>query len=145
MINKANAARLQQNYGDQSHLTAAIDDAAVSSKQRNILLNDFILIVDLNYYQWEKRLYDKKASFDLGTDAALLGLGGATALSGTTELANILGQISTGITGLKSSVDSDVLQKNGIPAIVAKMRAARATQLAKMQAAMTETKNNKPT
>ena len=87
----------------------------------------------------------KKASFDLGTDAILLGIGGATALSGTTGLANILGQITTGITGFKASVDSDLLLKNSIPAVVAKMRAGRATQLAKMQQAMTTTtKDGKP-
>jgi len=75
----------------------------------------------------------------------LLGLGGATALTGTTQVANILGQITTGITGLKTSVDSDLLQKNAVPALVAKMRAARATQLLKMQAAMINTNNGKPT
>jgi hypothetical protein len=138
----ANAQRLRTTYGDQQKLTTLIAAAEHDKEQRNILLNDLILIVDLHYYSWEKRLYDKKAGFDLGSDAVLLGLGGATALSGTTELANILGQITTGITGLKASVDSDLLQKNTIPAMVSKMRAARATQLAKMQAAMTKTDSN---
>jgi hypothetical protein len=145
LVGRANADRLLDKYGTEGALKNAIARAEVSNTERNVLLNDLILLVDLNYYDWEKHLYDKKAGFDLGTDAALLGLGGATALAGTTELANILGQISTGITGIKSSVDSDLLQKNTIPAMVAKMRAARATQLAKMQAAMTETdRNDKP-
>lgn len=139
LVNGANATRLRIDYGSEIQLTAAIRAAQFDPVRRNILLNDLILVIDLNYYEWEKRLYHKKAGFDLGTDAVLLGLGGATALSGTTELANILGQITTGITGLKSSVDSDLLQKNTIPAMVSKMRAARATQLAKMQAAMTKT------
>jgi hypothetical protein len=142
LVSRANAARLRIDYGSESQLTAAIRLAEVDKVKRNGLLNDLILIVDLNYYEWEKRLYHKKAGFDLGTDAVLLGLGGATALSATTELANILGQISTGITGLKSSVDSDLLQKNSVPAMVSKMRAGRATQLAKMQAAMTKTDSN---
>ena len=144
LVGRANAARLQASYGTQADLEAAIEKAQVSGKARNILLNDLILIVDLNYYEWEKRLYDKKAGFDLGTDATLLGLGGATALAGATGTANILGQITTGITGFKSSVDTDVLQKNSIPALVSKMRAARQTQLAKMQAAMTRTEDGNP-
>lgn len=139
LVNGANATRLRNDYGTETQLAAAIQAAQSSPATRNIVLNDLILIVDLNYYEWEKRLYDKKTGFDLGTDAALLGIGGATALSGTTGLANILGQISTGITGLKSSVDSDLLQKNTIPTMISKMRAGRATQLAKMQAAMTRT------
>jgi hypothetical protein len=139
VVDRANAARLQADYSDEEKLRQAIEAADHDNVRRNTLLNDLILVVDLNYYRWEKRLYDKKAVFDLGTDATLLGLGGATALAGATATANVLGQITTGITGLKSSVDTDVLQKNSIPALVSKMRAARATQLAKMQAAMTAT------
>jgi hypothetical protein len=142
LVDRANAARLQADYSDEAKLRQAIEAADNNNVQRNILLNDLILVVDLNYYRWEKRLYDKKAVFDLGTDATLLGLGGATALAGATATANILGQITTGITGLKSSVDTDVLQKNSIPALVSKMRAGRATQLAKIQAAMTATDDN---
>ena len=40
------------------------------------------------------------------------------------------------ITGFKTSVDTDLLQKNAVPALVAKMRATRASQLLKLQAAM---------
>jgi hypothetical protein len=113
-LDKANADRLRGKYGNAGSLSAAIRDAEndLSGENRNILLNDLILLVDLNYNQWEKLLYDKKAGFDLSSDAVLLGLGGATALTGTTEVANILGQITTGITGFKTSVDSDLLQKN---------------------------------
>jgi hypothetical protein len=146
-LDKANAVRLAGKYGDANSLSSAIAAAGSdeSGQQRNILLNDLILLVDLNYYHWEKMAYDKKATFDLSSDAALLGLGGATALGGTTALTNILGQFTTGITGLKTSVDTDILQKNAIPALVAKMRAARSTQLLKMQAAMISTTNDKPT
>jgi hypothetical protein len=146
-LENANATRLASKYGNSSSLSFAITAAGqdATGEQRNILLNDLILLVDLNYNHWEKLLYDKKAGFDLSTDAAVLALGGATALTGTTEVANILGQITTGITGFKTSVDSDLLQKNAVPALVAKMRAARATQLLKMQAAMIDTNNGKPT
>jgi hypothetical protein len=145
-LDQANAARLARKYGDAGSLSFAIEAAGNDpiGYRRNILLNDLILLVDLNYDHWEKLLYNKKAGFDLGTDAVVLGLGGATALTGTTEVANILGQITTGITGFKTSVDSDLLQKNAVPALVAKMRAARATQLLKMQVAMINTKDDKP-
>jgi hypothetical protein len=144
-LDNANATRLATKYGDASRLSTriAVAEDDLSGTQRNILLNDLTLLVDLNYNHWEKLLYDKKAGFDLTSDAVLLGLGGATALTGTTEVANILGQITTGITGFKTSVDSDVLQKNAVPALVAKMRAARASQLLKMQAAMINTKDDK--
>jgi hypothetical protein len=145
-LDNANANRLATKYGNSTSLSFAITAAGQdpTGKERNILLNDLILLVDLNYNHWEKLLYDKKAGFDLSSDAVLLGLGGATALTGTTQVANILGQITTGITGFKTSVDSDLLQKNAVPALVAKMRAARATQLLKMQAAMIKTSDNQP-
>ena len=142
-LDNANASRLASKYGRPSLLNDKIEAAGddPTGRQRNIVLNDLILLVDLNYNHWEKLLYNKKAGFDLGTDAAVLGLGGATALTGMTSVANILGQITTGLTGFKTAVDSDLLQKNAVPALVAKMRAARATQFSKMQAAMTsETK-----
>jgi hypothetical protein len=145
LIDSANAGRLQASYGTADALQKRIDAAQDDPVKRNVLLNDLILIVDLNYYEWEKRLFSKKAAFDLGTNAALLGLGGATALASATGTANILGQISTGITGFKASVDTDILQKNSIPSLVSKMRAARQTQLAKMQAAMIQMQNKVPT
>jgi hypothetical protein len=145
-LDKANAARLAGKYGNAPSLGLAIDAAGndLTGYRRNVLLNDLILLVDLNYDHWEKLLYNKKAGFDLGTDAMVLGLGGATALTGTTQIANVLGQITTGVTGFKTSVDSDLLQKNAVPALVAKMRAARATQLTKMQAAMVKLENHEP-
>ena len=146
-LDNANANRLAIKYRNSTSLSFAItaDGQDPTGKERNILLNDLILLIDLNYNHWEKLLYDKKAGFDLSTDAAVLALGGATALTGTTKGANILGQITTGITGLKTSVDSDLLQKNAVAAVVAKMRAARATQLLKTQDAMIDTNNGKPT
>ena len=154
-LEKANADRLASKYGHADSLQNAISNAELdrdangnflnpSGTARNILLNDLILLIDVNYNQWEKLLYDKKAGFDLGTDAVVLGLGGATALTGTTAIANVLGQITTGITGLKTAVDSDLLQKNAVPALVAKMRASRATQLTKIQVAMIEVSDHEP-
>jgi hypothetical protein len=145
-LDNANADRLRAKYGNTGSLSAEIRHAEndPTGESRNILLNDLILLVDLNYNQWEKLLYDKKAGFDLSSDAVLLGLGGATALTGTTGVANVLGQITTGITGFKTSVDSDLLQKNAVPALVAKMRAARATQLLKMRAAMIKVTGDQP-
>src|ERR1044071_5464724 len=69
MVAGANAYRLQAKYDTGAKLDAAINAAQNNQEERNVLLNDLILIIDLHYYSWEKRLYDKKASFDLGTDA----------------------------------------------------------------------------
>jgi len=104
-LDQANAARLSAKYDKRNELKASINSASVdrTGTERNILLNDLILLIDLNYYHWEKLLYNKKAGFDLGTDAAILSLGGATALVGTTAVANVLGQITTGITDFKTN------------------------------------------
>jgi hypothetical protein len=98
-------------------------------------------IVDLNH----DNAIDMVKAVNDGIVAVIHKASESASFTGTTEIANILGQITTGITGFKASIDSDLLQKNAIPALVAKMRAARDTQLLKMQAAMINTVKNKPT
>ena len=48
LINQASAARLQHDYGNEENLRSAIDKAALEPKERDILLNNLILIVDLS-------------------------------------------------------------------------------------------------
>ena len=138
VLNDANNTRLKSIYGTAQKLEERIAAAAGDSTLRNSVLNDLILMVDLDYYARERRMYRAKSGFDLGSDATLLGLSGATALVNSTSVANILGQISTGIVGLKSKIDIDILQQNTVPALTGKMRAGRSAQLARMQAAMTK-------
>src|SRR4029077_8059820 len=101
-------------------------EAANSPAARNDLLNDLIRAIDLNYYHWEKLLYDKKSFSDFGVDTAVLGLGSAGTYGVAASTVKVLSAISASLTGTRAALDSNVLQKQAIPAIVAKMRALRA-------------------
>jgi len=58
---RANATRLAQKYGNVASLNIAIEAAESdpTGKQPNIFLNDLILLIDMNYNQWEKLLYEE--------------------------------------------------------------------------------------
>jgi len=128
-VNKASLAELRDKYAQPGNLGSALNDAHSSPEARNRVLNDLILIVDLNYYHQEKLLYDKKGAADFLGDTAVLGLNTAGTLNPSVQTLQILHAISAGITGTRSAFDSDVLQKQAIPAVIAKMRALRAERM----------------
>lgn len=143
-VEKANLARLQTTYG--TNLQARIDDANndQSGATRNNLLNDLILLVDLNYYHWEKLVYDKKAYSDFGSAVTATTLSSISSIYKVEEVKTVLSAISSGITSTNVSFSSKVLQDQSLTAVLAKMRANRATQLLKLQASMiaVDTKGN---
>src|SRR5689334_18620056 len=78
-IDKAEVKSLEDTYADPNQLAAQINaiKASKDPEARNDLLNDLIRAIDLNYYHWEKLLYDKKSFSDFAVDTAVLGLGSA--------------------------------------------------------------------
>jgi hypothetical protein len=137
-INKAELTALRAEYANSGALATAILQVKRSQDpvQRNDLLNDLIRVVDLNYYHQEKLLYDKKAYTDFLSDTAVLGLSAAGTFSLASETSQILHAISGGITGVRSAFDSNVLQKQGMAAIIAKMRALRAERMKFLRSGM---------
>jgi len=103
--------------------------SAGSAKERNQKINDLVYLIDRNYDNWEKRLYDKKAFSDFFGSAAVIGLNAAGSITGGTEVKSILHAISGGIESTKIGFDKDVLQNQNMLAIIAKMRALRAEKL----------------
>jgi hypothetical protein len=134
-----NLVRLQAAYGTQAELQRHIHIAELDSSgaTRNELLSDLILLVDLNYYHWEKLVYDKKAYTDFGSAVTATTLSSVSALVGANEIKTILSAISSGITSTGVTFNSKVLQDQSVTAILAKMRANRATQFLKLRASMT--------
>jgi hypothetical protein len=137
-IDKAEVKSLKDTYGDEGQLAKEI--TAVKKFQnpqlRNDLLNDLIRAIDLNYYHWEKLLYDKKSFSDFGVDTAVLGLGSAGTYGVAASTVKVLSAISGSLTGTRAAFDSNVLQKQAIPAVIAKMRALRAQGMKDLQNGM---------
>jgi len=137
-IDKAEVRSLKDTYGDPGQLANAITAVKESKvpQQRNDLLNDLIRAIDLNYYHWEKLLYDKKSFSDFGIDTAVLGLGSAGTYGVAASTVKVLSAISASLTGTRAAFDSNVLQKQAIPAVIAKMRALRAERMKDLQSGM---------
>jgi len=145
-VENENLRRLQDRYGTPGALQREIDIAKTDNtgRSRNDLLNDLILLVDLNYYHWEKLVYDKKAYADFGSAVTATTLSSISAISKVEDVKTVLSAISSGITSTGVTFNSKVLQDQSLTAIFAKMRANRATQLLRLQASMikTDSSNN---
>lgn len=111
--------------------TAAEKTAKVA--RRNQILTELIYLVDQNYYSFENHFYGTQATFSTTADAVNLGLTAAGSVTGTTEVKSILSATATGVTGVRSSVEKNFFDQQSRAAVVTKMRALRATQLATIQ------------
>jgi hypothetical protein len=105
-------------------------EKAAKVARRNQILTELIYLVDQNYYSFENHFYGSQATFSTGADAANLGLTAAGAVTGTAALKSILSATATGVTGFKTSVEKNFFDQQSRAAVVTKMRALRATQLA---------------
>jgi hypothetical protein len=98
--------------------------------RRNQILTELIYLVDQNYYAFENHFYGSQAIVSTIGDAASLALTAAGSVVGTAELKSILSATATGATGFKTSIDKNFFDQQSRAAVVTKMRALRATQLA---------------
>lgn len=122
---------LLQDYNAMPQGTNAEKTTKVS--RRNQILTELIYLVDKNYYAFESHFYGGQATFSTAADAANLGLTAAGAVTGTAELKSILSATAAGVTGFKTSVEKNFFDQQSRAAVVTKMRALRATQLAILQ------------
>jgi hypothetical protein len=112
------------------------DGSSITEDKRNQILNDLIYLTDVNYYKFTGALYEGRAMFDTSSDLTMLGLGAAGALTPAASTKAILAAISGGIAGSRVSINKNFFQEQATTALIAKMDAARKTQLALMQDAM---------
>lgn len=102
---------------------------ASESNERNRKLRQLIYLVDRNYENWEKRLYDKKSGFDFIGTVSVIAVNAVGSLTGGEETKAILHAISGGIEGTRTAVDKDILQGQNTLAIITKMRELRSKKL----------------
>jgi len=146
-VYSARVAALKANYGTQGNLQNEINQIG-SGEQRNAVLNDFIFLIDSNYYFYEKHLYNKKALYDFGSDVTATSLSTASGVmtgGAVTSAKSILSLVAGGITSTRSSFNQNILQSQNLLAIVAQMRKERSTQLVVLQKGMYVTGTTKAT
>jgi len=122
---------LLQTYNDLPSGTAAEQQA--KAQRRNQILTELIALIDQNYSVFEDRYYGSDAMVNFGGDVVNLGLTGVSSVTGTAHLKSVLSAIATGTTGIKTSYEKNFFDQQTRSAVVQKMRASRATQLALIQ------------
>ncbi len=109
------------------------DKPAEQVTRRNQILQELITLIDQNYSDFESQYYGYDAKVNFAGDAVNLGLTGVSAVTGTAHLKAVLSAVAVGTTGLKTSYQKNFFDQQTRSAIVEKMRAGRATQLALIQ------------
>lgn len=95
---------------------------------RNQYIEAIRIRIDDNYSKFRANVYAGNAVFATGSDWATLGLSGAGAVIGDTELKAILAAASGGVTGAAASYQKEILSQQSAFAIVSGMDAAREAQ-----------------
>lgn len=122
---------LLKNYNAMPESTD--DEKGKKVARRNQILNELIWLIDRNYYSFENVFYGTQAAYNVGGDFVNLSLTATSAVTGSAHLKSVLSAVATGTTGLKTSIDKNYFDQQARSAVVQKMRALRAKQLATIQ------------
>lgn len=100
-----------------------------TSQERAAIRNEIVLArmraYDIEFLDFEKRLYGDGNSVTLGGDLVALALTGLVATTGNAATKSALGAASTGVLGAKAAIDKDLYYQKTIPALLAQMEADR--------------------
>jgi hypothetical protein len=112
---------------------ATREDREKKVARRNRILREYVWLIDQNYDQFEARYYGAQAGVNWAGDVVNIGLTGVSSVTGTAHLKSVLSAIATGVTGIKTSYEKNFFDQQTRSAIVQKMRALRAEQLALLE------------
>ena len=104
----------------------------------------YISADDDTFNAFVQNLRSQRAGFNIGTDAALLMLNGASAVTGGAQTKAVLAAISGGLIGFHGSVDKELFNLEALSAISNKMKSARLTALVPIKRGLTKTDEEYP-
>lgn len=104
-------------------VTRAKIDACSDESCRNKILSAEMIGVDINFSEFERKLFKENREVSFLTTVTTLGLTTAGAMTGT----SVLSGIATGIVGSKEAFDKEILLDQAKNAIHTQMRALRQT------------------
>ena len=131
VIKELSDPKLVDNYENLPQATP--EDQAKKVARRNRILREYVWLIDQNYDQFEAHYYGAQAGVNWAGDVVNIGLTGVSSVTGTAHLKSVLSAIATGITGIKTSYEKNFFDQQTRSAIVQKMRALRAEQLALLE------------
>lgn len=105
---------------------AAIDsDLPKARRLRNLMINRIRTDIELNYREYESRLFFNRGETNLGGDFLELGLAFAGAVSKGERVKSVLHSVLAGVKGTRLSYDKNFFREKTIEIIVSKMQASR--------------------
>ncbi|AZZ92522.1 hypothetical protein EUZ85_18060 [Hahella sp. KA22] len=103
-------------------------DKDCMKKERDIIINELILLVDYNYQSYEGSLIAGKAksNFGFGMASTILSLG--SAVSTVTDTKTIISSIASLTSSTRTEIDKNFYYEQTAQALIVKMKALRATK-----------------
>jgi hypothetical protein len=114
----------------------ALNDANLRAQKRNEIILARTRAYDIEFADFERRLYGDGNSVSLGGDLVGLVLGGLTATTGNAATKSALGAASVGVLGASTAINKDLYYQKTIPALLAQMEADRLKALAPIAVGM---------
>jgi hypothetical protein len=132
-----NYTDLEYNYVDTNHpnyfrrqYALAASNQLAQQLVRDRICNETLYFIDIQYNKFEGYLRGVRDWKDFGTDAAVIGLNAAGAITGTAETKAILAAISGGLVATSASADKVFFREKTIEVLELQMQALRKAQLA---------------
>jgi hypothetical protein len=100
-------------------------DLTTRTRLRNEIVLGRMRAYDIEFADFERRLYGDGNGVTLGSDLIGLILAGLTATTGNAATKSALGAASAGVIGAKAAIDKDLYYQKTIPALLAQMEADR--------------------
>lgn len=94
-------------------------------RNRNNIMNNLILLMDIRYRQYERAFYNVGATAGSAFDIAVLGATAAGAVSGGTQTKAVLSAIAAGLTGTRLALEKNFLYEQTSQIIVKQMHTSR--------------------
>jgi hypothetical protein len=120
----------------------------LSEPQRTLKRNEIILArmraYDIEFADFERRLYGEGNAVSVGSDLIGLVLGGLIATTGNSTTKAALGAASAGIIGANTAINKDLYYQKTIPALLAQMEADRLNAILPIAAGMRLSDANYP-
>ncbi len=92
---------------------------------RDALINRIRVDIELNYREYESKLFLNRAGTNLGADFLELGIAFATTVSNGERVKTVLGSVLTGFKGTRLSYDKNFFRERTIEIIITQMQAYR--------------------
>ena len=108
----------------------------LSIQDRNHILGSAILLLDVNFADFEQKIVRGVRKYDFGTSVINLGIAAATATVGGEQIKAILGATQTAVLGVESAFNEEILLEQTIQVLTTKMVAERAVVAQRLRSGM---------